>query len=401
MLLEGASLLFLLAISPRNVLASIPSPDSYWQVTPPLNYSDVLYAGWDQIPVEKEVLIYNGSLLNRTYTHHPQLYADGSTVYLVHSSAVIDEDSMGMELWGSISLDSGHTWTPSQSLLPASLLPNQTSVANFSYWCNEAIWQRAIGGLAVLPLSDGSIWGVGETTDYFCWGTIGSGTRGAGRIARQIASADGSPLGDPCWLDQNNWTYVQAWNETVYGTEYGMRFCDAADEMNAYLDGPANVPAWSAWLYNDVLYAANNWSSLQEVTHAVWIEGSEGEEGYWQRFWRDISPAKNSMRVWAETTFNRQGGDWYPVLEEQYGNQVRGELHLVRECRLTVPGLRDEYPRREDKAVPRGPREQRSILYFEPEEQYGAYSATADDCDVERIGSVVPERWCPENQRVE
>jgi hypothetical protein len=77
---------------------------------------------------------------------------------------VIDEDSMGMELWGAISHDGGNTWTASQSLLPPSLLPNQTDVANFSYWCNEAIWQRAIGGLAILPVGD-EVWGVGETTD--------------------------------------------------------------------------------------------------------------------------------------------------------------------------------------------------------------------------------------------
>jgi len=66
MLLNIPSLFFILAFTSLNVLASIPSPDSYWQVSPPLNYSDVLYAGWDQIPVQKEVIIYNGSLLNRT-----------------------------------------------------------------------------------------------------------------------------------------------------------------------------------------------------------------------------------------------------------------------------------------------------------------------------------------------
>lgn len=98
---------------------------------------------------------------------------------------------MGMELWGSVSQDGGYTWLPSQSILPAALLPNQTDIGtNFSYWCNEAIWQRAIGGLAVLELGD-EIWGVGETTDFYCWGNIGSGTKGAGRIARQLSSVDG------------------------------------------------------------------------------------------------------------------------------------------------------------------------------------------------------------------
>jgi hypothetical protein len=108
----------------------------------------------------------------------------------------------------------------------------------------------------------------------------------------------------------------------VYGTQYGMKFCEKANEMNALLDEPELVPAWSAWLYNDVLYAANNWSSLQEVTHAIWIGNDDEGDGYWQRFWRDISPTNNSQAVWVETTYSKNGSEWYPVLEEQYGNQV-------------------------------------------------------------------------------
>lgn len=77
------------------------------------------------------------------------------------------------------------------------------------------------------------------------------------------------PIGNPCWLNQNNWTYIERYNETVYGTEYGMKFCDKAAEMNAQLAKPDEVPAWSAWLYNDELYAADNRSSLQEVMHST------------------------------------------------------------------------------------------------------------------------------------
>ena len=227
---------------------------------------------------------------------------------------------MGMELWGAVSHDSGYTWSASHPILPAALLPNQTNVANFSYWCNEAIWQRAIGGLAVLQL-DSEIWAVGETTDFFCWGDIGSGTKGAGRIARQISSVDSSIIGDPCWLSQTEYAYVTLYNETIYGTEYGMKCCERADELNSMLNQPSKVPAWSAWLYNNELFAADNTTSLQEVTHSVRIEG-EGGKGYWQRFWRDISPTNNSMRVWVEVTFDEEGRDWYPVLEEQYGNKV-------------------------------------------------------------------------------
>ena len=255
------------------------------------------------------------------YAHHPALLAVGSTVYLVHSSAVIDEDSMGMELWGAISQDGGYTWSVSHPILPAALLPNQTNVANFSYWCNEAIWQRAIGGLAVLELGL-EIWAIGETTDFYCWGDIGSGTKGAGRIARQISPTDGDVIGDPCWLMQTEYAYVTLYNETVYGTEYGMKFCERAEELNKMLEEPTKVPAWSAWLYNNELYAGNSTTSLQEVTHSVWIE-AEGGKGYWQRFWRDITATNNSMRVWVEVTFDDKGKEWYPVLEEAYGNKVR------------------------------------------------------------------------------
>jgi hypothetical protein len=253
------------------------------------------------------------------YAHHPALLAVGKNVYLVHSSAVIDEDSMGMELWGSMSHDGGYTWSASKPILPAALLPNQTNVENFGYWCNEGIWQRAIGGLTVLELNS-TIWAVGQTTDWFCAGDLGSGTRGAGRIARQLSPVDGSTIGNPCWLTQNNWTTITLYNETIYGTEYGMAFCDSAAALNAMMEQPSMVPPWSDWLFNNELHAGNTATSLQEVTHAVWIEEESG--GYWQRFWRDISATDNSMRVWVEVSFDAEGKEWYPVVEEEYGNIV-------------------------------------------------------------------------------
>jgi hypothetical protein len=49
------------------VTATAPlAADEYWQVEPPLNYSDVLYAGWEQITTEEEFLIYNGTEVGRT-----------------------------------------------------------------------------------------------------------------------------------------------------------------------------------------------------------------------------------------------------------------------------------------------------------------------------------------------
>lgn len=61
-LYEGV-FIFLSLIS--HGFSAVPAPEQYWQVSP-LNYSDTLNAGWEQISVEKEVLIYNGSEIGRT-----------------------------------------------------------------------------------------------------------------------------------------------------------------------------------------------------------------------------------------------------------------------------------------------------------------------------------------------
>jgi hypothetical protein len=226
---------------------------------------------------------------------------------------------MGMELWGAISQDGGYVWSESHSILPAALLPNQTSAVNFSYWCKKSIWQRAIGSLSILQLNS-SIWAVGQTTNFFCWGFFGSGTRGAGRIARQISPVDGSTIGDPCWVNQNSWTDITRYKETIYGTKYGMAICDSAAEMNAMLEEPSLIPAWSDWLYNNELHAGYTPTILQENTPAVWIQKGQG---YWQRFWRDVTATDNSKHVWVETSPDVDGKQWYPLVKEEYGNTVR------------------------------------------------------------------------------
>ena len=73
----------------------VPEPGSYWQVSPPLNYSDEIYAGWPQLKVDGEAVVYRGTDFNRTYAHHPELYYDGQRVYLQYSTAPVDEDSTG------------------------------------------------------------------------------------------------------------------------------------------------------------------------------------------------------------------------------------------------------------------------------------------------------------------
>lgn len=303
--------------------ATPPPPDSYWQVSPSIDYNDTLYAGWPQINNTQDILIYNGTAENRTYAHHPELYYSSvtETVYLIHSSAPIDEDSMGQDVWIAVSKDDGRTWSPPHSILPAALLPNQTDTRNFTYWCDASIWQRALQALTIVDVND-VVYAVGQTTDFYCWGDIGSGSKAAGRIARPV-DGNGAAQGDPCWLVMNEWTGVQLFNETIYGTEYGMRFCDDKDAINALLAEPTEVPAWGDWLYNHDLYAADGVHYMQENTHAVWVsDNSSATGGYWQRFWRDITATNNTHAVWVETTTNTTGGSWYPQVLEAYGNQI-------------------------------------------------------------------------------
>lgn len=116
-----------------------PNFDSYWQVSPSIDYSDPIYAGWPQLRVDAQVLVYKGTELNRTYAHHPELHYDGKRVFLMYSTAPIDEDSTGQESWLSTSTDGGSTWSKGYSILPAALLSNQTHPLNYTYWCNNRI----------------------------------------------------------------------------------------------------------------------------------------------------------------------------------------------------------------------------------------------------------------------
>jgi hypothetical protein len=298
-----------------------PVAGAYWQVNPPIRYNDTLYAGWDQLDVVKEVEVYSGRSVNRTYAHHPEILSHGDTVYLIHSSAPIDEDSMGQDVWITVSHDGGFTWSPSSSIIPAALLPNQTDTRNFTYWCNSQIWQRALQALTIVEVR-GQVYAVAQTSNFYCYGSLGSGVKAAGRIARAVLP-DGSAAADPCWLTKNEYTDALLFNETIFGIEYGMSYCEDKDALNALLAEPAEVPAWGDWLYNNELYAADGVHYMQEQTHAVWVSDDEvSAGGYWQRFWRDITATNNTMAVWVETTYDPAGDSWYPTVLEEYGNQI-------------------------------------------------------------------------------
>lgn len=296
-----------------------PSPENYWQVSPPINYSDTLYAGWPQLKVSAEVMVYKGTEENRTYAHHPELYHDGKRTYLQYSTSPIDEDSTGQESWLSTSTDGGLTWSKGYSILPAALLPNQTSAANYTYWCDNRIWQRALHPAAWVPIDEDHLYAVSQTTLRYCWGDDAKGTKAAGRIARRI-SKTGQPIGNPCWTSQSNWTSVVKFNETIYGT-YGMQFCPHAAQIENHLQKPEKVPAWGTWLYQTKLYAADDMHDMQEPTHAV--RTGNKTSGYWQRFWRDISNSSTiSNAIWVEHTSSRDGSNWYPHTEQQHGNHI-------------------------------------------------------------------------------
>ncbi|KAK7754715.1 hypothetical protein SLS62_003273 [Diatrype stigma] len=349
----GASVLYEYGAQASSSSSSRPPPaplDSYWQVSPPLNYSDPLYAGWPQLAVDREVLVHRGTDVARTYAHHPALHYDGQhgRLYLQYSSAPIDEDATGQESWLSTSTDGGRTWSAGVSILPTALLPNQTGVgpANYTYWCDRRVYQRALHPSAWVPVpvvggddDDTTLYAVSQTTIRYCWGEGDQGTKAAGRVARAIDRRDGRPVGDPCWASRNEWTDAVGFPETVYGTRYGMRPCRHARQIEAYLSEPATVPAWESWLYATALYAADDAHDVQEPTNAVWFPsndsdssthsrsndggGGGGGGGYWERFWRDISGSDiASHAVWVERTAERGGDDWYPKVKAQHGNQI-------------------------------------------------------------------------------
>lgn len=290
-------------------------------MSPPINYSDPLYAGWPQLKVEAELLVYKGTASNRTYAHHPEIYHDGQRTYLQYSTSPIDEDSTGQEAWLSTSTDGGLSWSKGYSILPAALLPNQTDAANYTYWCDNRIWQRALHPAAWVPIDKHVLYAVSQTTLRYCWSDTAKGTKAAGRLARRI-SKSGQPVGEPCWTSQNNWTSVVRFNDTIYGS-YGMRFCPHAAQIEEYLKKPDKVPAWGTWLYQTKLFAADDTHDMQEPTHAVWTGPKNGVRGYWERFWRDISGSDMiSNAVWVERTSVFSGSNWYPYVERQYGNNI-------------------------------------------------------------------------------
>ncbi|KAF2638469.1 hypothetical protein P280DRAFT_85020 [Massarina eburnea CBS 473.64] len=348
---------------PLATTTSHPASTSYWQISPPLNTSDALTAGLPSLPLHSQTLVYNGTRHKRTYAHHPSLYTNNhGRLFLQYSTSPIDEDTTGQESWLSTSTDDGTTWSEGVSILPTALLDNQTDTgpANYSYWCEKNVWMRAVHPLAWVPIrvtereratasspnntttnnNQETLYAVSQTTLRYCWSASTKGTKGGGRIARRIDSK-GNAVGAPCWTEKNYWTEVARFNETIYGTRYGMRYCEHAAYIEEYLKEPDTTPAWGSWLYGTKMYAEDGVHDVQEPTHAVWFDGGnstyekgardergrkregKGGEAYWQRFWRDISNSNTiSNKLWTEHTASLHGSSWYPNTLSQYNNSI-------------------------------------------------------------------------------
>lgn len=104
-----------------------------WDV-PAADPSNAMTVGWRILDVTARTKVYDGASLGRTYAHHPIIQAFGKTVVLIHSSAEIDEDAMGQEVWSSISHDGGSTWSEPGPIIGPAVLVNQTDLHDFSYW---------------------------------------------------------------------------------------------------------------------------------------------------------------------------------------------------------------------------------------------------------------------------
>lgn len=302
-------------------VAGHPSPDQLWQVSP-MNTSDMLYAGWSQVPVVKETEVYNGVATNRTYAHHANLYYLLGRTYLIFSSAPIDEDSMGQEARIAVSSDDGLSWSDHRTIVPAALLPNQTDdTKDFAYWCGRGIVQRGWQARAIVYYEDeDKLYALATSASEACPGDYQS----AGSVA-VLLNKDGTPASDPCWTEKTEYTESQLFNETIYGTKYGMKDCPDADidKINKTLLRPDSAPAWSPWLYNHKLYTADDFHNVREQTHAVWLNDSSSPTGdYWQRFWKDKSPKNNTCSVMTEWSADPNGSSWYPNILSQYSNDI-------------------------------------------------------------------------------
>ncbi|CAK1364238.1 hypothetical protein CB0940_12238 [Cercospora beticola] len=306
--LKAASLA---ALAVTASCANLPSDNNLWKVPKRINEGSN-EVQWKQLPANAVKVTVAADNVQK-FAHYPFIYNVGGTLYLLWSSSKSDVDAMGQDVKIASSSDSGLTWSKPAVVFPPSLLPNQTDFEDSKYWCDRGIPQRAWQPLTIafLPSSDeGSIkaYAVAQSSDNICPGSYQS----AGRIARQL-DASGSDVfkGDPCWIETNDYTGSHGYAETVYGTVYGMKVCDNKDEINAAINKPDNLGPVATDLFNSPIIASDGQHNVSYPTKAVWV--GESNDGYWQRFWSDVSVRNTTGSAWVEYSTDRNGANWFPA----------------------------------------------------------------------------------------
>ncbi|KAL0563255.1 hypothetical protein V5O48_018818, partial [Marasmius crinis-equi] len=307
--------LFVLALPLLVHCATFPDPNALWK-GPKLNSSDALFAGLKQIQGVNHMLLYDGSEVGRTYSHHAIVENVNGRLWAAWSSAANDEDSMGQQVWVNYAdrVNSNWTWNEPTIPGPSALLPNQTSVGdrNYTYWCDLnaslqeldfRIIQRALQPSALVQFN-GDVYAIIEAVDRYCPGGV---THGSGRLAARYNATSGQLISKACWLTQTQYTNTSQYSQTPLGST----FCasDILNGLNTLLDKPDVLPFTNSLLINSAKFVGNDGSSsMTEVTRAVWNEQGQ----FWQRFWRDSTGSKTSFVHWTEYSADPAAKDWFP-----------------------------------------------------------------------------------------
>ncbi|KAH8833967.1 hypothetical protein DL96DRAFT_1703596 [Flagelloscypha sp. PMI_526] len=312
--------LFIAAIGILVVNAAIPDPTSLWTLGD-LDYTDELYAGFDQIQGVEYMRIYDGSEVGRTYSHHAIVEGVGERLFAAHSSAANDEDSMGQQVWLSTATQVHGSWKWGSPIIAigSAMLPNQTVVGdrNFTFWCSQSVCsilqvaivktytaqvtQRALQPAAIVQYA-GSVYLIAETADISCNNGTRIATRGAGRLAVRF-STSGKQLSKACWLVQNQVTKDDLYAQTPVGAT--MCAPPLVHGLGVLLNRPDTLPFTNSLLINSPKFVGSDGSSpMIEVTKAVWNHKGR----YWQRHWRDSSSkttyVSNFVSIRSELTKN-------------------------------------------------------------------------------------------------
>ncbi|KAI5357813.1 putative glycosyl hydrolase, five-bladed beta-propellor domain superfamily [Septoria linicola] len=315
-MLTADNLLFkvasLAALALTASCADVPSDNNLWKVPARLKDGSQELA-WQQLPANGAVKVDVASADGRKFSHYPFIYNVGGTLYLLFSASANDVDGMGQDVRIASSTDAGITWTKPEVAFPSALLPNQTSVEDSKSYCDQGIPQRALQPLTIAFLPGGDegsfqVFAVAQSSDNICPGYFQS----AGRIAREL-DVRGSGLfkGDPCWIETNDYTGAHEWAETVYGTQYQMKVCDNKDVINAAISQPDNLGPVATELFNAPIIASDGQHNVSYPTKAEWVGAYD--DGYWQRFWSDVSVRNTTGSAWVEYSTDKDGKNWYPA----------------------------------------------------------------------------------------